>query len=173
VPWYGEIPFLFDRLGLTAEKLQPRALPSPQEVRGEYLRRRDSPQLTDRRVAGHIAAAVGAAVLTPDDVLPLMRSNAIDDDLAREVGYAQFCSHIDRLCDFSEQMVAVCKEKRGTPERLRRYPGITKRCDEIPAQCALCRRQTFCQPYLTGSNAGCSPAERAANEAALQPLRPH
>ena len=42
VLYYGEIPFLFGRLGLKAEKLTPLNQPSREEVRAEFLRLRNS-----------------------------------------------------------------------------------------------------------------------------------
>ncbi len=173
VPWYGEISFVFDRFNLDIDKLNPRAQPAPEEIRDQFLLMRDSQRPADQRVAGFIATATGASVLSADDVLPLMKSNAIDYDFAREIGSGQFCYHINRLCDFSEQLVAVCKQKRGTPEQLRRFPGAQRLCARLPDQCSFCRNAKLCQPSLTGSLAGCSEEEKAANEAVLKSFRSH
>lgn len=140
-------------------------------VQAESLRRHRHGAHVFRAPAGHIATAVGATLLSPEDVLPLMQSSAIDDDFAREVGFGQFCYHINRLCDFQDQLVAVCSAKRGTPERLRRYPNILRLCNRIPAQCEFCRTTAVCQPTLTGSTAGCSEEQKAASEATLKSLR--
>ena len=171
VPWYGEIPFVFERFDLDIDKLKPRAQPAPGEIRDQFLLMRDSQRPADQRVAGFIATAAGASVLSAADVLPLMKFNSIDYDFAREIGFGQFCYHINRLCDFSEQLVAVCKEKRGSPEQLRRFPGAQRLCARLPDQCSFCRNVKLCQPSLTGSLAGCTEEEKAANEAVLKSFR--
>ncbi len=73
VPWNGEIPFLFERLGFDAQRLKPLAQPLPEEIRTEFLRRRDSPKAADQYAAGYIAKALGATALSASDVAPLLR----------------------------------------------------------------------------------------------------
>ena len=170
VEWRGEIPFLFERLGLDIDTLKPLLQPAPDEIRAQFLRLRDSPQRPDQRVAGFIAKAVGASALSADDVLPVMRSDAIDYDFGRLVGSLQFCSTNNRLCDYAEQMAAVCKAK-SKPDPLGHYPNASRLCDRIPEQCNRCRTAQLCQPYLTGKTAGCSTAEDAAGNARMIPLK--
>jgi hypothetical protein len=165
VLYYGEIPFLFGRLGLKAEDLTPLNRPSREEVRAEFLRLRDSAERRDRVVAGYIATSTGASVLTADDVEPLLNSDVIDSDFGREIGFVQFCYHIDRLCDFPDRLVATCKRRRA------HTPAHQSRCDRLPAQCAWCRDTPQCRPRLDGQVAHCSKADDAAREASLKKLR--
>lgn len=162
VPWNGEIPFLFERLGFDAQRLKPLAQPLPEEIRTEFLRRRDSPKAADQYAAGYIAKALGATALSANDVAPLLASKVIDSDLSSQVGDEQFCNHINRLCDFPDRLLAACRLQRGEN---------SPRCDRITAQCRWCSSAKLCLPQITGSLAGCSAGERAARESSLKFLR--
>jgi hypothetical protein len=173
VPWHGDIPFLLGRLGLDdPAKLKPTAQPSATEVRAEFLRLRDSPTRADQNVAGYIATAVGASLLSADDIAPILKSDVVDRDFAREIGFQQFCYHINRLCDFPDELVAACKAKRGyLLDRVRYGEAAVRRCDRLPAQCNWCRTTPQCQPYLDGKVAACTSAASAARDEVLRPLR--
>ena len=162
-PDHGEIAFIIERLDLPPENLKPRNVPDVAEVRAEFIRLRDSADLAQQKLAGRIATAVGASVLSADDAEPVMMSNAIDPDLGREIGFSQFCPHIDRLCDLQDRMISVCKAKRSRDQAV---------CDRLPQQCAWCKQATLCRPYVTGRTSGCSPQEIAASQASLDLLRP-
>jgi hypothetical protein len=165
VPNDGELSFLFERLELKPEDFKPRNLPSPNEIRAEFIRRRDSPDRAQQKLAGMIAAAVGASALNANDVEPVLVSDAIDRDFAGEIGHEQFCLHIDRLCDFRESLIAICKQKRV------RQKLPEAKCDRLPQQCNWCAEASLCRPRLFGKTTGCSPADAAAREAFLAPLR--
>jgi hypothetical protein len=172
VPWYGDIPFLFERLNLDAGKLTPQAKPAAEEIKAEYLRLRDSANFGDQTLAGHIAAAMGASVLSADDVAPILKTRAIDNDLGSEVGFQQFCSHINRLCDFPETLKAACLSQRGfTPERAAADPAAFRRCERLPNMCNWCASHALCQPNLDGRTAACSRADSEARNKSLDALR--
>jgi hypothetical protein len=172
VPWYGEVPFLVERLGLKPEHLKPAEQPSPEAVRAEYLRLRDSQNRIDQVIAGYIATAVGRAALTADDIAPVLASNVIDSDFGRELGFEQFCNHIDRLCDFQDLMISACKANRAhIPESSGYRAGALRRCERIPTMCTFCRTTQRCDYYRTGETAGCSQQEAAARDEVLRPIR--
>jgi hypothetical protein len=172
VPWYGEIPFLFGRLNLDAARLRPMAQPSPEEVRAEFLRLRDSGDRADLFVAGLIATATGAAALTADDVAPVLQSNVVDYDFGREIGFQQFCYHINRLCDFPDALIAACKRKRSPKPGARPQPAAAlSRCDRLPRQCNWCRTTPQCRPSLDGQVLACGKEQSAARDVSLKPLR--
>jgi hypothetical protein len=172
VPWHGDIPFLFGRLGLDASKLKPHAQPAAEEVRAEYLRRRDSAEFGDQIVASYIATAVGASVLSADDIAPILKTRAIDTDLGREVGFQQFCGHINRLCDRPEQLTAACLSQRGfTPERAAADPASFRRCKRLPLMCNWCASTALCQPDLDGKTEGCTKADQQARDKSLDGMR--
>ena len=172
VPWYGEIPFLVGRLGLDAGKLKPSGQPSAEEMRAQFLRLRDSPQRADQVVAGYIATALGASLLTADDIAPILKSDVVDRDFAREIGFQQFCYHINRLCDFPDELVAACKAKRSyLPESVSYRAAALRRCERLPWQCNWCRTTPQCNPTIDGSTAACSPAASAARDEELRAAR--
>lgn len=172
VPWHGEIPFLFGRVNLDAKTLKPTAQPAPEDVRAEFLRLRDSSDRADQFVAGYIATATGAAALSADDVAPILQSNVVDYDFGREIGYQQFCYHINRLCDFPDALVAACKLKRSPKPGARpRRPAVLGRCDRLLRQCNWCRTTPQCRPFLDGQVAACGKDKGAARDASLKPLR--
>jgi hypothetical protein len=162
-PDHGEIAFIVESLDLSPENLKPHNVPDAAEVRAEFIRLRDSGEFEQQKLAGRIATAVGTSVLSADDAEPVMMSNAIDSDLGGEIGFSQFCGHIDRLCDLQDRMISVCKAKRTRDQAV---------CDRLPQQCAWCKQATLCRPYVTGRTAGCSPQEIAASEVSLDLLRP-
>jgi hypothetical protein len=171
-PWHGEMPFLFGRLGFDPGRLNPAAQPSAEEVRAEYLRLRDSAERADQVVAGYIATAVGGAALSAADVEPILETNAIDTDFGREIGYQQFCTHINRLCDFPEMLVAACKSKRAhIPASVPYRAAALARCERLPGQCDWCRSAKLCQPMVDGQVASCSQEQTAARDEELRPLR--
>jgi hypothetical protein len=63
VPDRGEMLFVVDGLGLKPEDMKPANLPSPDEVRAEFIRLSRSADAKEQRLAKMIAAAVGASVL--------------------------------------------------------------------------------------------------------------
>jgi hypothetical protein len=171
-PWHGEAPFLLGRLGLKPEQLKPAGRPSPEEVRNEYLRLRDSDKRADQVIAGMIAATVGSAALSVDDIAPVLASDVIVDDFASELGFQQFCNRTDRLCDFPDALTAVCKVKWARIlESGGRRTAALRRCERISEMCDFCRVTPRCELGLTGPTAGCSQQEVAARDEVLRPLR--
>jgi len=172
VPWYGDVEFLVERLGIEPDQLKPLAQPSPENIRAEFLRRRDSAERADQHAAAFIAEAVGSFALTAEDIAPLLTTNVVDTDLARELGFQQFCGHIDRLCDFKDALIPACKAQRAHLPAIVSYrPDALRRCERIPEMCNWCRTAQLCQPYLTGQRTGCSNEETQARDAALRELR--
>ncbi len=111
-------------------------------------------------------------MLSADDVAPILKSNVVDTDFGRELGYQQFCYHINRLCDFPDELVAACKAKRGySPAREAANPALFRRCERLRWQCNWCRVTPQCQPTLDGQVAACSRAASAARDEELRPVR--
>ena len=162
MPDHGVLAFVMERLELRPEDLKPRNLPSPEEIRAEFIRLRDSPDPRQQRLAGMIAAASGASALSREDVEPVLASDAITRDLASQIGSEGFCGHIGRLCDFQESLITICKRNTAQPRA---------RCDRMPQQCDWCNSATLCQPHTTGKTAGCSREETSARSAFLARLR--
>jgi hypothetical protein len=162
VPDHGVLAFLMDRLELRPENLKPRNLPSPDEIRAEFMRRRDSPDPREQRLAGKIAAAAGASALTKEDIEPVLASDAIARDLAFHIGSEGFCRLVNRLCDFPESLIATCKRKTPNPKA---------HCERMPQQCDWCKTATLCEPHATGKISGCTREEAAARNAILAKFR--
>jgi hypothetical protein len=159
---YGVLAFVMERLELRPEDLKPKNLPSPEEIRAEFIRLRDSSDPQQQRLAGKIAASAGASALTREDIEPVLASDAIRRDLASEIGSDGFCRLVDRLCDFPESLIALCKQKTSYPKA---------HCDRMPQQCDWCKTATLCEPHYTGKIAGCGPEEVAARNATMAKFR--
>jgi hypothetical protein len=159
---YGVLAFVMERLELRPEDLKPKNLPSPEEIRAEFIRLRDSSDPQQQRLAGKIAASAGASALTREDIEPVLASDAIRRDLASEIGSDGFCRLVDRLCDFPESLIALCKQKTSYPRA---------HCDRMPQQCDWCKTATLCEPQYTGKIAGCGPEEVAARNATMAKFR--
>ena len=88
---YGVLAFVMERLELRPEDLKPKNLPSPEEIRAEFIRLRDSSDPRQQRLAGKIAASAGASALTREDIEPVlasMRLHATLPSISGVMGFA-------------------------------------------------------------------------------------
>jgi hypothetical protein len=120
--------FLLDRLGLTADSVRPREMPSEDERREQFRRLARSDDVRDREIALRIATVTGDAFLSGDDIDILMAQPDVTKDVVERAGELSFCRDSGRLCVFAERMAAACR----TGE------AAAAQCDRLEKACRAC-----------------------------------